>query len=290
MNYGQTYITTAGQMLASKTLEGKTLQFTKFVIGDGTLTDDSLDTVKALTNLINPVLNFNVTNIKRNGQTQVDLQGTFKNTELENATHLRELGLFAKDPDTQQEVLFTYVNYGDNAEYINNSELEKQERFYDMYIVIDNADNVTITVDSSTVYATVQQLNEALSDKADVPVYYTLTLLTTGWTQNTTTEKYEYTVEDESITKDHHITCNMNIENQNKLKDAEGDSYNGGFTIRTTELPTEDITMDITIQKMTKRVTTTPETPTEPTTPDVSETPATPETPTEGGDTNENEV
>ncbi len=78
MNYGQTYITIAGQMLASKTLEGKILQFTKFVIGDGTLTDDSLGTVKALTNLINPVLNFNITNIKRDRQTQVDLQGTFK--------------------------------------------------------------------------------------------------------------------------------------------------------------------------------------------------------------------
>ena len=273
MNYGQTYITTAGQMLASKTLEGKILQFTKFVIGDGTLTDDSLDTVKALTNLINPVLNFNITNIKRDRQTQVDLQGTFKNTELENATHLRELGVFAKDPDTQQEVLFAYVNYGENAEYINNSELEKQERFYDMYIVIDNADNVTITVDSSTVYATVQQLNEALSTKANIPEYYTLTLLATNWALNETTQKYEYTVEDSSITEDHYIKCNMTIEEQEKLANAEGDSYNGGFTIRTTELPTEDITMDIIIQKMVRKVVT----PTEPTTP----------TEPEGGDTNE---
>lgn len=249
MNYGQTYITTAGQVLASKTLEGKILQFTKFVIGDGVLPDDSLETVKALENLVNPVLNFNITNIKRDRQTQVDLQGTFKNTQLENATHLRELGVFAKDPDTQQEILFAYVNYGENAEYINNSELEKQERFYDMYIVIDNADNVTITVDSSTVYATVQQLNEAIV--ANTPIYYTLTLATTNWVQNG--DKYEYNVTDSTITEDHHISCNMSIENQNKLKDAEGDSYNGGFTIRTTELPTEDITMDVSIQKMAKR-------------------------------------
>lgn len=117
--------------------------------------------------------------------------------------------------------------------------------------------------------------NNTQTITANTPVYYTLTLLTTNWVQNG--EKYEYTVEDESITEDHHITCNMSIENQEKLANAEGDSYNGGYTIRTTELPTENIEMDVIIQKLAKKVVT-PVTPTEPTTP---------ETPTEGGDTNE---
>lgn len=249
MNYGQTYITTAGQILASKTLEGKILQFTKFVIGDGTLTDDSLDTVKALENLINPVLNFNITNIKRDRQTQVDLQGTFKNTELENATHLRELGVFAKDPDTQQEVLFAYVNYGDSAEYINNSELEKQERFYDMYIVIDNADNVTITVDSSIVYVTKRQLDEALATKSDTPTSYTLTIPTTGWVQNETTSYYEYNVVDSSITTNHKVEGSLHLDSQGKLGSSVIESYNGGYKVKATELPEESITMDILIQK-----------------------------------------
>ena len=108
---------------------------------------------------------------------------------------------------------------------------------------------------------------------ANIPEYYTLTLLATNWALNETTQKYEYTVEDSSITEDHYIKCNMTIEEQEKLANAEGDSYNGGFTIRTTELPTEDITMDIIIQKMVRKVVT----PTEPTTP----------TEPEGGDTNE---
>lgn len=86
---------------------------------------------------------------------------------------------------------------------------------------------------------------------ASTPVYYTLTLLADNWVQNG--DKYEYNVTDSTITEDHHITCNMSIENQNKLKDAEGDSYNGGFTIRTTGLPAEDIIMDVAIQKMAKR-------------------------------------
>lgn len=92
---------------------------------------------------------------------------------------------------------------------------------------------------------------EEMNNNFNVPVYYTLTLLTTGWTQNG--NKYEYNITDSTVTEDHHITCNMSIENQNKLKDAEGDSYNGGFTIRTTGLPAEDIIMDVAIQKMAKR-------------------------------------
>lgn len=124
---------------------------------------------------------------------------------------------------------------------------------------------------------TAGHLLNLINTKANIPIYDTITLLTTNWVQSG--DKYEYTVVDESITEDHHITCNMSIENQNKLKDAEGDSYNGGFIIRTTELPTEDITMDITIQKMTKRVTT--ETPIEPTTSDET---------VEGGNANEDEV
>lgn len=108
--------------------------------------------------------------------------------------------------------------------------------------------------------------NNTQAITATTPVYYTLTLLATNWTLNETTQKYEYNVADSTITEDHHISCNMTIENQNKLKDAEGDSYDGGFKIRTTELPEADITMDIAIQKMAKKVV----------------------APTEGGNANEN--
>ena len=191
MTYGQTYITTKGQILASKTLESKILRFTRFAIGDGTLPNDDLDTVKALENLINPILSFDITNIKRDREKQVDLQGVFQNTSLENATYLKELGLFAIDPDTEEEVLFAYVNYGDKAEYINNSELEKQERFYDMYIVIDNADNVTITIDSSNIYVTKRQLDEILIDKANKKKIYNIEIDTENWTEGTKTIEIE---------------------------------------------------------------------------------------------------
>lgn len=160
MAYGITYITTQGAILAAKTLQSKTLSFSKFAIGSGEIADGSVDTIKALTGLVNPELNFNITKISRETDTQVTVRGLFKNTDAENSFYLRELGLFAIDPDTQEEILFAYINYGTEAEYINNSITEKKEHYYDMIITVDNANNVTITVDPSTVYVNEQELNE----------------------------------------------------------------------------------------------------------------------------------
>ena len=160
MAYGITYITTQGAILAAKTLQSKTLSFSKFSIGSGEIAEPSVDNIKALTGLVNPELNFDITKISRETDTQVTVRGLFKNTDAEQGFYLKELGLFAIDPDTQDEILFAYVNYGEEAEYINNSITEKKEHYYDMIITVDNANNVSITVDPSTVYVNEQELNE----------------------------------------------------------------------------------------------------------------------------------
>lgn len=160
MATGITYITTEGAILAAKTLEAKTLKFSKFTIGDGTLVDTSASTIKALTSLVNSVLNFDITKISRDTDTQVTVRGLFQNTDAEHSFYLRELGLYAIDPDTNEEILFAYINYGDEAEYINNSIAAKKEHYFDMVITVDNADNVTITTDPTTVYITEKDLNE----------------------------------------------------------------------------------------------------------------------------------
>ncbi|MCF0125513.1 MAG: phage tail protein, partial [Clostridia bacterium] len=112
MATGITYITTQGSILAAKTLEAKTLQFSKFVIGDGQLADTSASTIKELTGLVNSVLNFDITKISRDTETQVTVRGLFQNTDADASFYLRELGLYAIDPDTKEEILFAYINYG----------------------------------------------------------------------------------------------------------------------------------------------------------------------------------
>ena len=163
MAYGVTYITTQGAILAAKTLQSKTLKFSRFKIGSGSLQEGSVAEIKALTDLVNEEMDFDTTKISRESATQVTVRGLFKNTDAESGFWLRELGLYAIDPDTEDEILFAYINYDSEAEYINNSISEKKEHYYDMIITVDNADNVTITVDPSTVYVT----EEDLLEKAD---------------------------------------------------------------------------------------------------------------------------
>lgn len=167
MAYGVTYITTQGAILAAKTLQSKTLEFSRFKIGSGSLQEGSVAEIKALTDLVNEEMEFAITKISRESATQVTVRGLFKNTDAEEGFWLRELGLYAIDPDTEDEILFAYINYDSEAEYINNSISEKKEHYYDMIITVDNANNVTITVDPSTVYVTEEDLLEKAEELQD---------------------------------------------------------------------------------------------------------------------------
>ena len=121
MAYGVTYITTQGAILAAKTLQSKTLKFSRFKIGSGSLQEGSVAEIKALTDLVNEEMDFDITKISRESATQVTVRGLFKNTDAESGFWLRELGLYAIDPDTEDEILFAYINYDSEAEYINLS-------------------------------------------------------------------------------------------------------------------------------------------------------------------------
>ena len=119
MAYGVTYITTQGAILAAKTLQSKTLKFSRFKIGSGSLQEGSVAEIKALTDLVNEEMDFDITKISRESATQVTVRGLFKNTDAESGFWLRELGLYAIDPDTEDEILFAYINYDSEAEYNN---------------------------------------------------------------------------------------------------------------------------------------------------------------------------
>lgn len=171
MAYRTTYITRQGAILAAKTLESKTLKFSRFAVGNGELENADVDNIKALTDLVNTIKSFNITKISTETDTQVTIKGLFKNTDVEESFYLKELGLYAIDPDTQNEVLFAYINYGDQAEYINNSIAEKKEHYYDMIITVDNAENVEITVNENAIYVTEKQLKETLDNLQNHHIY-----------------------------------------------------------------------------------------------------------------------
>lgn len=162
--FNNIYITTAGAQLAAKTIVGKKLQFTVAKVGSGTLSDSSMSAIKARTSLVNTVMSIDITRVEQTSQTQATIGFVFKNTDAPSAFYFRELGIFALDPDTKQEILFAYAYAGNNAEYVNNSISEIVQKKINVVVTVDNASNVEITLDSSQIYVTEDELETALAN------------------------------------------------------------------------------------------------------------------------------
>lgn len=150
------YITTQGASLSAKTLQGTTLSFSRFAVGSGTVDEDN---IKELTDLVNEVSSFNVTKVTEDTDTQVTARGLFNSSNITEDFYLKELGLYAINNETNEEVLFAYINYGDEAEYISTDDI--RDIYYELIIAIDNADNVEVTTDTSSVYVTEKELDTA---------------------------------------------------------------------------------------------------------------------------------
>lgn len=175
----------------------------------------------------------------------------FKNTDAENSFYFREIGLFAKDPDTNEKILYAYANAGTEAEYINNSITINNTKTIDIDVVIDNASEITVELEQPTPYATKEELRMLQQKQLEyTPRYETTILVVSNWIQNEETGNYEYTITNSKVTANHLIEGYADLENMAKLSNSYTSSFNGGYKIVTSALPTENITIHVSIQKM----------------------------------------
>ena len=158
-----TILTTAGRNLLAKALTGAKLEFTKVQLGDG-VWDESVNP-ESLTSLVNPKLDLPINDFETIGDGTVRLRVLLTNTGLTEGFFTRELGIFAKDPDTGEEVLYS-VAYAENPDYIPSDGVTKVENVFDVYTVIANAQNVTAVISDTVVLATKQDI-EAHNSSAD---------------------------------------------------------------------------------------------------------------------------
>ena len=158
MGFEKVYITKQGALLAAKTLQGKKIEFDHAEVGSGNLSGNAVDK----TALTTKVLECPIQKVEITEDTQARVSFIFKNTDANNGFYFREIGLFAIDPDTKAKVLYAYTNAGTTAEYINNSIAEKIEKHITINVIVDNAQNVTITLDENQVYVTEKEMREAI--------------------------------------------------------------------------------------------------------------------------------
>jgi len=135
-----TILTVKGRNLLAKAQTGATLTFTKIKLGDGLWSTDTDPT--QLNDLVSPKLNLPIQDIKVVGDGTVRLRFVLTNTGLSQGFFMREIGIYAQDPDLG-EILYAVAYAGDRADFIPSDGVTKVENVVDIYTVIANAQNVT---------------------------------------------------------------------------------------------------------------------------------------------------
>ena len=154
-------ITNNGRNLLAKALTGKKLEFSRVAVGDGTLTSQN---VLTLNNLISYKKNLPIVQLNKTqsiGTAEVICE--MNNSDLATGFWVREFGLFAKDPDTNQEMLYSYRNVGNEASYFPGAGgVDAIYYILTLVTVIDQAQNVTATIVNGNNYVTHTNLDARL--------------------------------------------------------------------------------------------------------------------------------
>jgi len=146
-----TKLTYLGLSLLAKCQTGQELHFSRVAMGDGK-TADSQD-LRQLTGLINPKLNLPIKSVKVSGVGTTIMETELKNVNLAAGFFAREVGIFAMDGDA--EILYAVRNTGDDSEYIPaGGGSEVWDLIYDVVTVVDQADNITATINGDIAYVT----------------------------------------------------------------------------------------------------------------------------------------
>lgn len=160
--FGGMELTNGGRTLIAKAIGGQVLKFTKGVAGDGYLPRDH--DVSEMTQIIHPIREMEIAAIDippRIGTAKVSVIMT--NKDLTEGFFFREIGIYARDPDTEQEVLYGYCNAGDKADYLPGQDGPDAVYYrFDLTVVVDKAKNVTAIFSDNPLAVTHSQLEKRL--------------------------------------------------------------------------------------------------------------------------------
>lgn len=158
-------VTNAGLSLLTRAIAGETLTFTAVRLGSGQYTG----AVSAAEGLAEPEVTLSLDGIVRKG-TQVTVKAVLQYGEVASGFTWTEVGLFAEDPDGGSDILYAYGYAGDAGDYIPGSgEATLNEKVIRMTTLVSTAANVTVQLSGSTVYATLEDLND-MKDEIDLTI------------------------------------------------------------------------------------------------------------------------
>lgn len=150
-----TQLTRNGFELMGKAVAGQELRFTRVKLGDanGQFPDD--DAQFEMSDLIHPCFEAPITEVRHTGGGTCSVTARLQNATLEESFRLVEVGLFAIDPDSGEELLYCYRNSATASDVMpagNSAVL--WDLLYTLITVIDKAQNITAVIDGGLVYLT----------------------------------------------------------------------------------------------------------------------------------------
>lgn len=147
-NWGGLILTKKGRNLQAKVETGIILYLTKMKLGAGMLPAGK--TLEDLTDLVEPKQVLGITEKTAQDNGLCKISSTISNSGLQQGYYVRELGVFANDPD-EGEILYAITT--DSApDYLpadGGSMVISQE--FAVYITISNAENVYATIDNNAI-------------------------------------------------------------------------------------------------------------------------------------------
>lgn len=157
-------LTNAGRNLIAKALNGMPIKFTKGIVGSGYLPEGA--EIATMENVVSPMRNMKIGYVTVPGETgTAKLTLEMNNQDLLQGFFIREIGIFALDPETGEEVMYSYANFADTAHFMPGQDSETPI-WYRLQIktVVDQAKDVTAILTDNPLAVSYVELGEATDE------------------------------------------------------------------------------------------------------------------------------
>lgn len=152
-------LTTKGKLLQAKAEAGALIALTKIKLGDGSPDTSALE---SLTDLVNVKQTAGVSAYEvSEDNLWAKISATISNKDLAAGYYVREMGVYADDPD-DGEILYA-VTVDEEPDYFPAKTNAVVTQEFSLYIVAENAENVTAEIDSGAL-ATTAGVAKLISD------------------------------------------------------------------------------------------------------------------------------
>lgn len=161
-------LTKQGHDLLAKAVAGKELHYTRVAFGDsmvdGQLIEPTDEEKYQLNDMIHWKLDLPMADVSFTGAGTATVRFSVQNQNIDEGFFIREIGLFASDPDTGEEVLYCYRNSGVLSDYIPAGGGAVAWSFImSLITVVDSATNVTAVIDANLAFVSQVELSEHIN-------------------------------------------------------------------------------------------------------------------------------